>query len=46
MAHSAAPLGDLDGDGVNDIVVGAHLDDDGNNAAGGVYVLLLDGLVP
>ena len=39
---STAPLGDLDGDGVPDVVVGAFLDDDGGPAQGAVYVLFLN----
>jgi len=36
-----APLGDFDGDGVVDIVVGAPADDDGGTDAGSVYLLYL-----
>ena len=39
---STAAIGDLDGDGVNDLVVGAASDDDGGNARGAVYVLFLN----
>ena len=35
-------LGDLDGDGIEDIVVGAHQDDDGTSNFGAVYVLFLN----
>ncbi|MHC4846099.1 MAG: VCBS repeat-containing protein [Planctomycetota bacterium] len=44
---SIAPLGDWDGDGVPDIVVGASRDDDGGTDRGGVYMLMLhaDGTV-
>ena len=35
-------LGDIDGDGVGDIVVGAYLDDDGGSGAGAAYVLMLN----
>jgi len=44
---SVVGLGDFDGDGIEDIVVGAHQDDDGGNAKGAVYVLFLkiDGTV-
>ncbi|MCH8852036.1 MAG: FG-GAP repeat protein, partial [Planctomycetes bacterium] len=38
-----ASLGDLDGDGVSDLAVGAILDDDGGDARGAVWVLFLDG---
>lgn len=33
---------DFDGDGTSDLVVGVPLDDDGNSAAGAVYVLFLN----
>ncbi|RKY20110.1 MAG: hypothetical protein DRQ55_08790 [Planctomycetota bacterium] len=39
---AAAGLGDLDGDGVEDMAVGAILDDSGNGDAGAVYVLFLN----
>jgi len=39
---SAASLGDLDGDGVCDLAVGANLDDDGGNKRGAVWVLFLN----
>lgn len=39
---SITNLGDLDGDGVVDIVVGAPYDDDGGNAKGAVHVLFLN----
>ena len=43
-----ASLGDLDGDGVGDLAVGARLDDDGGNPPeadrGAVWVLFLDGV--
>ena len=39
---SVAALGDLDGDGVEDIAVGAHYDDDGNADHGAVWVLFLN----
>ncbi|MCK4873713.1 MAG: FG-GAP repeat protein [Phycisphaerales bacterium] len=38
-----ASLGDLNGDAIGDIIVGASLDDDGVNDAGAAWVLLLDG---
>ena len=37
-----SPLGDLDGDEVPDVVVGAPRDDDGGNARGAVWVLFLN----
>jgi len=39
---SVAPLGDLNGDGVTDIVVGAHQDDDGGSNKGSVWILFLN----
>jgi cysteine-rich repeat protein len=39
---SATALGDLDGDGVTEIAVGAHLDDAGGTDRGAVYVLFLN----
>ena len=41
FGSSVAALGDLDGDGVVDIAVGAFSDDDGNSGAGAVYVVFL-----
>jgi hypothetical protein len=39
---SVARIGDIDGDGVTDLVVGAQLDDTGADAAGTVYVLRMN----
>ena len=39
FSHSIAALGDLDGDGVEDIAVGASRDDDGGNGVGAMYIL-------
>ena len=39
---SIAALGDLDGDGVVDMAVGAYLDDDGGAGAGAVYIIFLE----
>jgi hypothetical protein len=39
---SVASLGDLDGDGVGDLAVGAIFDDDGANGSGTVWVLFLN----
>src|SRR6201988_1840502 len=38
---SIVNLGDLDGDGVTDLLVGAHTDDDGGLDQGAVYILFL-----
>lgn len=35
-------IGDLDGNGVNDLAVGAYGDDDGGNNKGAVWILFLD----
>jgi hypothetical protein len=40
---ATASLGDLDGDGVTDLAVGARFDDDGGPNRGAVWVLFLDG---
>jgi GEVED domain/FG-GAP-like repeat/Cadherin domain/FG-GAP repeat len=42
FGHSMAALGDLDGDGVNDLIVGATKDDTGGYIAGAAYVLLMN----
>jgi hypothetical protein len=39
---AAASLGDLDGDGVGDLAVGARWDDDGDSECGAVWVLFLN----
>ncbi|MCP4958646.1 MAG: hypothetical protein GY925_05175, partial [Actinomycetia bacterium] len=39
---SVGGVGDVDGDGIVDVAVGAHGDDDGGTARGAVYVLLLN----
>jgi PKD repeat protein len=41
FGHCLANLGDFDGDGVNDIAVGAVLDDDGGVNQGSLWVLFL-----
>ncbi len=42
FGQSLAPVGDLDGDGVVDLAVGAHLDDDGGAERGAVWILFLN----
>jgi len=42
FGHSVNPIGDFDGDGVTDLVVGAEGDDDGGTARGAVYVILMN----
>ncbi len=44
FGRSVASLGDLDGDGVSDLAVGAFWDDDGGTDRGAVWVLFLDGV--
>jgi hypothetical protein len=41
---SVAPMGDMDGDGVGDLAIGASGDDDGGSDHGAVWVLFLDGV--
>jgi PKD repeat protein len=42
FGRSITALGDLDGDGVPDLLVGAPLDDEGGTQIGGAYVLFLN----
>jgi len=42
FGHSITNLGDLDGDGVIDMAVSTHYDDDGSPDAGAVWVLFLN----
>ena len=42
FGYSVTPLGDLDGDGVTDLAVGAYGDSDGGPARGAVWVLFLN----
>lgn len=42
FGRAVAPLGDLDGDGNDDIAVGAPFDDDGGSDRGAVWILFLD----
>ena len=41
FGHAVANIGDLDGDNINDITVGAPLDDDGGTDRGAVWVLFM-----
>jgi len=40
---SVTSIGDLDGNGITDIAVGAYQDDDGGDSRGAVWVLFLEG---
>ncbi|QHI35301.1 hypothetical protein IMCC3317_06470 [Kordia antarctica] len=42
FAISIDAIGDLDGNGVNDLAVGAYTDDDGGTDRGAVWILFLD----
>ena len=42
FGNDVTSLGDLDGDGIVDIAVGAHLDDDGDTDRGAVWILFLN----
>ena len=42
LGQGAAPLGDLDGDGIVDLAVGAYQDDDGISSTGAIYILFLN----
>ena len=42
LGSSFAPVGDLDGNGVADLAVGARRDDDGGTNAGAIWILFLD----
>ena len=42
FGYSVDALGDVDGDGVPDVAVGAYWDDDGGKDHGAVYVLFLN----
>jgi hypothetical protein len=42
FGSGVSEVGDIDGDGIPDVVAGAHADDDGASGAGAVYVFLLN----
>ena len=42
FGHGVASIGDLDGDGINDLAIGAYQDDDGGSSRGAVYILFLN----
>ena len=42
FGYTISSIGDLNGDGVNDIAVGAYHDDDGGYNTGAVYILFLN----
>ncbi|MES9992385.1 MAG: integrin alpha [Candidatus Thiodiazotropha sp.] len=42
FGSALAHLGDLNGDGISDIAVGAGLDDDGDTDSGAVWILFMD----
>ena len=42
FGRSIANIGDFDGDGVNDLAVGAHLDDEGDTNQGAVHILFMN----
>lgn len=42
MGISVTSIGDLDGDGITDLAVGAYLDDDGGSNRGAVWIMFLD----
>lgn len=45
FSHSLASIGDLNGDGITDLIVGAAYDDDGGQNPGAIYTLFLDGVM-
>lgn len=42
FGSAVAEIGDLDGDGIKDLAVGAYLDDDGGTNFGAVYILFMN----
>lgn len=46
FGQSVANVGDLDGDGVSELVAGANGDSDGGNLRGAVWILFMEGAPP
>jgi hypothetical protein len=46
FGSALAPLGDFDGDGVLDLVIGSRNDDDGAPNAGALYMTFMNGVAP
>ena len=44
FGSSVASIGDLNGDGVLDLAIGADFDDDGESDAGAVYIIFFEGI--
>jgi len=42
FGHAISVIGDLDGDGTQDLVVSSHQDDDGGKDRGAVYILFMN----
>jgi len=42
FGHAFSVIGDLDGDGTQDLAVSAHRDDDGGNDRGSFYILFMN----
>jgi len=42
FGHSVNPIGDFDGDGIIDLIVGSEFDDDGGTDRGAVYLLFMN----
>ena len=42
FGHSVEGIGDLNGDGVNDLAIGANQDDDGGENKGAIYIFFLN----
>ena len=46
FGESVATIGELDGDGVNDLAVGAYGDSEGGTSRGAVHILYMVGISP